>query len=276
MLEAGKHHSLRIVTVKDDVLTVDAGQFGEIEVINNDLIIKYKAGEFADVFLLPESEGSVKGFLGKAIANLGEFARLRVVANSEFGTFFDIGIEKDLFCPFQEQKTDLEINHYYNVYVYLDETTNRLAASTKIEKFISDEKPELQELQNAEVFILNKSQLGYNAIVENKHHGLIYDNQVFTELKPGQRLIAVIKKIRDDNKIDLRLFKNDHVDISSFEELILNYLKSHDGTMHLNDESEPEDIYNTFGISKKNFKKALGALYRKKKIDLKETVVRML
>lgn len=276
MYEAGKHHNLRIISVKDDIITFDAGQFGEIEVVNNDLIIKYKAGETADVFLLPESDGSVKGFLGKAIAGLGEFARLRVVSNTEYGSFFDIGIEKDLFCPFQEQKTDLEINHYYIVYVYLDETTNRLAASTKIEKFILDEKPELQEMQNAEILILNKTQLGYNAIVENKYHGLLYENEIFTELKPGQKLNAVIKKIREDNKIDLRLFKNDHADISGFETMIINYLKSHDGQMHLNDESEPEDIYETFGISKKNFKKALGALYRKKIIDLKSTNVKLL
>ncbi len=275
MFEAGKHHSLRIISVKDDILTFDAGQFGEIEVVNNDLIIKYTAGETADVFLLPEPDGSVKGFLGKAIANLGEFARLRVVSNTDHGSFFDIGIEKDLFCPFQEQKTDLEINHYYSVYVYLDETTNRLAVSTKIDKYILDEKPELEEMQNAEIFILNKSQLGYNAIVENKYHGLIYDNEVFTELKPGQKLNAVIKKIRDDNKIDLRLFKNDHVDISSFEVMILDYLKAHDGQMHLNDESEPEEIYEVFGISKKNFKKALGALYRKKRVDLKDTNVKL-
>jgi len=276
MPEAGKSQSLKVTKVNGDIITFDAGEFGEIEVINNDLILKFKEGQSADVFLLPDTNGTVKGFLGKALVNAGEFARLKVVSNTQFGTFFDMGLEKDLFCPFAEQKTEMEINFYYTVYVYIDSETNRLVASTKIDKFISDEKPELLESQSVEIFILNKSQLGYNAVVANKYHGLLYDNEVFSELKPGHKVNAIIKKIREDNKIDLRLYKNDHSDIEEFENMILEYMKAHDGQMHLNDESEPEEIYKVFGISKKNFKKALGGLYRKGTIDLKDTIIKIL
>lgn len=276
MIEAGKTNSLKIIRIKDDILTVDAEQFGEIDVINNDLVLKYTLDQNVDVFLLPETDGSVKGFLGNAFANAGEFAKLKVVANSDIGTFFDIGLEKDLFCPFKEQKSELEINHYYLVYVYIDEETNRITASTKFEKFISNEQPPYSEDDNVNILIINKSQLGYNAIVENKYQGLLYENEVFSELKPGQKLNAIIKKVRDDNKIDLRVFRNDHNDISEFETMIIEYMTAHDGKMHLNDESAPEDIYETFGISKKNFKKALGGLYRKSIIDLKDTSVKLL
>lgn len=276
MPEAGKSQSLKVTKVNGDIITFDAGEFGEIEVINNDLILKFKEGQSADVFLLPDTNGTVKGFLGKALVNAGEFARLKVVSNTQFGTFFDMGLEKDLFCPFAEQKTEMEINFYYTVYVYIDSESNRLVASTKIDKFISDEKPELLESQSVEIFVLNKSQLGYNAVVANKYHGLLYDNEVFSELKPGHKVNAIIKKIREDNKIDLRLYKNDHSDIEEFENMILEYMKAHDGQMHLNDESEPEEIYKVFGISKKNFKKALGGLYRKGTIDLKDTIIKIL
>lgn len=275
MPEAGKNNNLRVTKANGDQISFDAGEYGEIIVTNNDLILKYAEGQFADVFLLPDSEG-IKGFIGKAYANAEEFARLKVVANTQFGSFFDLGIEKDLFCPFAEQKTPLEINSYYSVYIYIDDETNRLTASTRLEKFISEEKPELAELQSVNILILNKSQLGYNAIVENKYYGLLYDNEVFQELKPGQKHNAIIKKIREDNKIDLRLYRNDHNDISEFETMILNYLREHKGKMNLNDESDPQDIYDVFGISKKNFKKALGALYRKEFIDLKDKNVKLL
>lgn len=275
MIQIGRVNKLKVTGVDGDILTFDAGEFGEIKALNNDLVIKYKEGDIVDIFLYPDSD-VIKGSIGEAYANLGEFAKLRVVSNTKIGTFFDWGIEKDLFCPFKEQKTNLEVNNYYLVYVYLDEETNRIAASTKIEKFITDEVPDVEEQQTVNIFILNKSQLGYNAIVENKYRGLLYNNEVFTELKSGQKLKAVVKKVREDNKIDLRLFKNDHNDISNFEEMIIDYLKAHGGKMSINDESDPETIYKVFGISKKNFKKALGALYRKEIIDLKNTKVELL
>jgi len=276
MPEVGKNNSLKVIKVNGDLITVDAGEYGELNLINNDLILKYTVGQYTEVFLLPDSENTIKGFLGNSYVNAEEFARLKVIANTKYGSFFDMGIEKDLFCPFAEQKKPLEVNSYYFVYVYIDEITNRLTASTRIEKFISQEKPDLTEKQSVSIVILNKSQLGYNAIVENKYSGLLYDNEVFKELKAGQKYNAIVRKIREDNKIDLRLYKNDHNDISQFETMILKYLNSHEGKMSLNDESDPQDIYDVFEISKKNFKKALGALYRKGLIDLKDKNVKLL
>lgn len=276
MIQPGKNCQLTITEVNGDILTVDAGEYGNLQITNNDLVLKYKTGQIIDVFLYPDLDEGLKGFLGRAFAQTEEFVRLRVVANTKFGSFLDLGLEKDILCPFSEQKLSMELNHYYLVYIYIDELTNRLAASAKIDKFISTDAPELTEGDNVEIVILNKSPLGYNAVVANKYSGLLYDNEIFSELRPGQKTNAIIKKIREDNKIDLRLFRNDNHDINNFEKLIIDYLNAHDGKMHINDESEPEEIYKVFGISKKNFKKALGALYRKEIIDLKDTDVKLL
>jgi predicted RNA-binding protein (virulence factor B family) len=268
MLEIGKAHKLKVIKTNGDLLTLDAEEHGLLEVINNDLVLKYKEGDVIDIFLYNDNDRKLIGTIGKAYADVGEFAKLKVVSNTKIGSFLDWGIEKDLLCPFSEQKQELVVNHFYTFYVYLDELTDRAVATMKFEKFILDEAPELEEMQNVEVIILNKSQLGYNAVVENKYAGLFYDNEVFTELKPGQKLNAIVKKIRDDNKIDLRLFKNDYSDISNFEKMLLEYLEDNNGIMKITDESDPELIYKTFGISKKNFKKALGALYKKELVNL--------
>ena len=272
----GKNVKLKIAEVKADIIIFETEDFGEIQAENNDLIIKYKKDQEVEVFIYPENENTVKAFIGSAYAQVNEFARLKVVAITQHGVFMDFGLEKDIFCPFAEQKTKMEINKYYTVFIYFDNIKNWLVASANIEKFLSEQVPDLAENDEVSIIIINKSPLGYNAIVENKYQGLLYSNEVFGELKQGETTKAIIKKIREDNKIDLRLFKNDASDISKFEQQIIEYLKKHDGKMNINDKSEPEEIYRTFGISKKNFKKALGALYRKNIIDLKDSLVKLL
>ncbi|MBN2777310.1 MAG: GntR family transcriptional regulator [Bacteroidales bacterium] len=276
MIEPGKTHNLEIIKTEGNTLTFNAIELGLIEVENNDLVLKYKVGDKEDVFLYYDNDNKIYGFLGRPIAEVGEFAQLKLISNTSIGSFFDWGIDKDLFCPFAEQKNKPEINKYYVVYIYIDPLTNRAVASMKYEKFFSEEKPELTEGQSVNTMILNKSQLGYNAVVNNKYQGLFYENETFKELKPGSKIQAIVHKIREDNKIDLRIFKNDASDISEFENMILEYIKNNNGRMSINDDSAPELIYKTFGISKKNFKKALGSLYRKEIIDLSDTTIILL
>ena len=276
MLEIWKTHNLKVIKSIDDKFIVDAEEHGEIEVINNDLVLQFASGEIAEVFLYLDQEKNVVGAHGKPLAEPGEYAFLRLISNSSIGAFFDWGLDKDLYCPFREQKQEMNVNHYYLVYIYIDEETNRAAASSKYEKFLSTEEHDLEANQTVSAMILNKSPLGYNAVVNNKYQGLFFENEVFSELKPGQKINAIIKNVREDFKLDLRVFKNDGSDIASFEEKILNYLESHDNKMHINDESEPELIYHTFGISKKNFKKALGGLYKKGLVDLSTNAVKLI
>ncbi len=276
MLQIWKTHQLEIIKVKGDKFIVNAEEHGEIEVLNNDLVFQFKPGDKTDIFLHTDTENNIVGTHGKPIAEPGEFAYLKLVSNSSIGSFLDWGLEKDLFCPFREQKQEMKVNHYYLVYIYIDHETNRAVASTKYERFLSSEEHDLIEGQKVNAMILNKSQLGYNAVVNNKYQGLFYKNEVFSELKPGKKITAIIKNVREDFKLDLRLFKNDGSDIEKFEEMIISYLQNHDNKMHINDDSEPELIYHTFGISKKNFKKALGGLYKKGLVDLSTNAVKLI
>lgn len=275
MIEIGKNNKLKIISINDNILKLDAEEYGTLEVENTDLFLSYKSNQFVDVFIIPENE-TIKAYLGSAYTSINEFSYLCAVDNTNVGAFFDIGIEKDLLCPFKEQKTKIEIDKYYIVYTYIDESTNRLVASTKFENYLSTEKPQYNERDEVNILIINKTNLGYKAIVENKHIGLLYDNKVFANLKIGNRYKAIVTKVREDDKIDLQLYKNDSNDILAFENLIIDYLKKHNGKMLINDDTDPKIIYDTFGISKKNFKKAIGALYRKQLIDLQDEHIKLI
>lgn len=277
MVEAWKSQILRIVKVEDEKLFFDAEQFGEVEVQNTDLVMKYEVGQTEMVYLYYDSNGQIAGCLGEPLANIGEFAYLTCVANTKYGSFLDWGIDKDLFCPFKEQKEDLVRDESYVVYIYVDEDTNRAVASTKFNKFLhSDERPQLEEQQKVKALVARRTNLGFNLIVENKYVGILYSNEVFCDLQIGDQIDVIVKKIRDDNKLDLRMYRNDHNDISNFEKKIIDYLKKHKGEMSICDNSEPEIIYDAFGISKKNFKKALGALYKKKIVELNDNCVKLI
>jgi predicted RNA-binding protein (virulence factor B family) len=142
MPELGKTNQLTIIKIVGDVLTLDAKEFGNIDIMNDDLVFKYNVGQVIEVFLYLDSEGTVAASFDKGFANVAEFARLKVVAVTKFGAFMDWGIAKDLLCPFKEQKADLVIGSFYNVYIYVDDLTKRIVATTKFEKFICTDKPE--------------------------------------------------------------------------------------------------------------------------------------
>lgn len=263
MITIGKNNKLKILEIDEDKLILDAENLGKITAINNDFIIKYKKGDIIDVFLYPD-EKEIKAVIGNAFVTVGEFAFLEVIANTKIGSFFDIGIEKDLFCPFSEQRIPLVLNNYYVAFFFIDEKTNRITASTKLEKFLSQNKALYKENESVNIIITSKSDFGYSAIVDNNYKGFLYSNEVFTEIKVGQKYKAYVKKIREDNKIDLKIIRNDHEDIELFERKIINFLKNNDNKMCFNDNSSAEEIRQNFEMSKKNFKKTIGALYRKK------------
>ena len=264
----GKNLRLKIVDVKNDELYVDTISEGILKTKNNDLIIKYKSGDFAEFFLLPDGKQKPILMMGKALVQVNEFARLKVLDVRPKIAKVDIGLDQPIICEKDDQNVRLEKNKYYNFYIFYDSQSNRLKASMHIEKYIEVEPTGISENDDVEIFILAKTNLGYKAIVNHKYLGMLYENEVFSELYPGAKTKAIIKKIREDNKIDLRLFRNDGNDIEAFENKILNYLKKRGGSMSITDNSDPEIIYATFGFSKKNFKKAIGSLYRKNLIDL--------
>ena len=193
---------------------------------------------------------------------------------NKFGAFLDWGLEKNLLVPFREQRKNMEPGRSYIVYIYLDEKTQRIVATAKIEKHLNDLAPEFEPDQEVDLMILNRTDLGYNALINNTHTGVLYENEVFQTLNVGQKLKGFIRKVREDEKIDLYLTKSGYEQIDDISKDILKELEYNDGFIELTDKSSPQDIYDTFAISKKNFKKAIGNLYKNKLVTLEKNGIR--
>jgi len=228
-----------------------------------------------DVFVYRDSEDRIIATTQTPLAMVGDFAFLKVVGTTPVGAFLDWGLQKDLLVPFKEQRYRMKEGQSYVVFIYLDEDTDRVAASSKLNKFLNYEPAAYSEGEEVSLLIFEKNDLGYQAIINNAHAGMIYENEVFQPVQIGQQLTGFVSKIRSDGKIDLALQKTGYKNIDPIITLILNYLKEHDGKMNITDKSEPELIHATFGISKKNFKKALGALYKEKIIDIGKDFIKL-
>jgi len=276
MDELGKYNELKVVKELDFGVYLDGGEMGEILLPIRQVPPKTDIDDIIEVFLYKDSEDRLIATTKEPFAIVEEFAVMRVVEVNKTGAWLDWGLDKHLLVPFREQKQDMEEGKFYLVYVYVDHETQRLVASSKLDKFLDNVPPEYEEGQEVNLLISNQSDIGYVAVINNLHSGLLYKNEVFQKLKRGQKIAGYIKKIREDEKIDLILQKPGYDKIDSIAQSILRKLKDSGGEIALGDKSSPEDIYATFEISKKDFKKAIGKLYREKKIliDKEEITLR--
>jgi predicted RNA-binding protein (virulence factor B family) len=201
---------------------------------------------------------------------MDEFGVLRVNYTNQFGAFLDWGLEKDLFVPFKEQARPMEKGKRYLVFAYIDEKTNRIVASSKTNQFLSNENLTVTEGDEVALIISHITELGINVIINDIHKGLLYKDQVYDDIRLGDRMIGYIKTIRPDAKIDVSLQKLGYQNIEPNAEKILLELRASRGFLRLNDNSHPEDIKTVLKMSKKTFKKAIGALYKDKLIDIKD------
>ncbi|HEY5139385.1 MAG TPA: S1-like domain-containing RNA-binding protein, partial [Methylococcales bacterium] len=231
-------------------------------------------GDTLEVFVYVDSEGHLAATTKMPLTQVDEIAWLKVVSLNYVGAFLDWGLPKDLLVPFSEQHHEMEVGRSYLVKVFLDDK-NRIAATTKIDRFISDESVDFEAGQKVSLIIAEQTELGFKAIVNNTHWGLLYQNELFQPLRKGQKLDGYIKKIRDDQKIDLSLHHPGYGKVVSLTDHILIKLKENDGVLMLSDKSPPEAIYAAFGVSKKVFKQAIGALYKKKLITLDKSGIRL-
>ncbi|MDX9769340.1 MAG: S1-like domain-containing RNA-binding protein [Tenuifilaceae bacterium] len=275
MAEIGKTNNLRVVKKISIGCYLDGGEHGEILIPRRYVPEDIKVDEYIDVFIYFDSEDRIIATTEEPKIKLGEIAMLKVVSVTHAGAFLDWGLPKDIFVPFKEQKQRMEVDKWYIVALYIDYETNRLAASAKVDKFIDNTPPEYEVGQEVDILIYNKTDLGYSAIVNNAHWGVIYENEVFRHLSRGKQLKAYIKKIRDDEKIDLILQKPGYEKVDDISKSILDKLEKNNGVLWLTDKSAPEEIYGLLGISKKVFKKAIGALYKAKLITLEEKGIRL-
>jgi predicted RNA-binding protein (virulence factor B family) len=276
MAEIGKINHLEVVKEVDFGIYLDGGDLGEILMPKRYVPEGIQPEDMIDAFIYLDSEDRLVATTEKPFAMVEEFALLEVISVTPVGAFLNWGLPKDLFVPFREQRQPMEEGKKYLVYVYVDTNTKRIAASSKIEQYLDNIPVDYDLDEEVDLIIVNETDLGYNAIIDNSHFGILYKNEVFQPLNPGDRVQGYIKKIRTDGKIDLRLEKIGYEKISSFVDRILAELQKNKGFLPLTDKSSPEEIYQTFKISKKNFKVAIGALYKKRFIALEDNGIRLL
>ena len=275
MVEIGKTNKLKINREVDFGVYLDGENYGEILMPKKYLAENYKIDDFVEVFVYLDSEDRIIATTENPYAMVGDFALLKVVAVSSFGAFLDWGLIKDLLVPFNQQKQEMEEGKSYIVYVYFDEKSERIAASSKLDKFLDKQPVNFQEGQEVNLLICNQTDIGYKAIINNTHWGVLYKNEVFQTLKTGQKIKGYIKKIREDNKIDLNLYKQGYEKVDDSLNKIIDILKKHDGFIAVTDKSSPEIIYKMFGISKKTYKKIIGALYKKRLISIEKAGIKL-
>lgn len=275
MVEIGKVNTLEVVRETDNGFYLDGRELGEILMPRKFITDEVRTQGWADVFVYTDSEDRLVATTEKPFAMVGEFAFLKVVGTSKFGAFLDWGLPKNLLVPFGEQRAKMTENGNYLVYVYLDLLTNRIAASAKINKYLDNTPPEYTPGQEVQLLIAEETDLGYKAIVNNLHWGMLYRDQLYQEIEPGQRMVGYVNKIRDDEKIDLLAEKPGYEKVDAISQKILDELKQNRGFMAVSDKTSPDMINAMFGISKKNFKKAIGSLYKQRLITFDSDGIRL-
>ena len=275
MVEIGNYNELELVKFVDFGAYLDS-EDGEIL-----LPLKYvpegaQLGDRLRVFIYRDSEDRMIATTLQPKATVGQFATLRAKDANQFGAFMDWGLEKDLFVPFNNQRYPIETGKDYVVYIYLDDSSDRIVGSTKLNKYLQEADDTLQEGQEVTVLVTNPSDLGYNVIINGKYAGVLYHNEIFRDLAEGTETTGYIKKLRDDRKIDVSLQKAGFAEIQDASSVILQKLKSSGGTLPLSDSSIPEEIYQLLGMSKKTFKKAIGTLYRNGRIRLHNSSIELI
>jgi len=231
---------------------------------------QYAIGDEIIVFVYLDHEERPVATTLEPYILLDEFGLLRVNYVNQFGAFLDWGLEKDIFVPFKEQARPMEKGKRYLVYAYMDEKTNRIVASSKTNQFLNNDNLTVTVGDEVDLIISHITEVGINVIINDQHKGLLYKDEVFDDIKPGDRMIGYIKNIRPDHKIDVTLQKFGYSKVEPNAEKILNELRASRGFLRLNDNSHPEDIKTVLKMSKKTFKKAIGSLYKDKLIEIKD------
>jgi uncharacterized protein len=274
--DIGKLNKLRVVKEVEFGIYLDGQELGEILMPRRYVPANCKPEDMVDAFVYCDSDDRIIATTEKPYVMVGEFALLEVVSVNTIGAFLNWGLPKDLLVPYSEQKQKMEEHKSYIVYVYLDSNSRRIVASAKLDKFLDNLPPEYQVGQCVDLLICSSTDLGYNSIIENRHWGMLYKNEVFQTLNKGQKLKGYIKKIREDEKIDLSLQKLGYEKIDDMLQAFIGKLKEQGGFIEVTDKSSAEMIYHLFGVSKKTYKKTVGALYKMRLINIEDKGIRIL
>ncbi|HTN30596.1 MAG TPA: S1-like domain-containing RNA-binding protein, partial [Pseudomonas sp.] len=232
-------------------------------------------GDWLNVFVYLDSEDRPIATTLKPKAEVGGFASLKVAEINRIGLFLDWGLPKDLLLPHSEEKRPLQVGDYCVVYVYLDPRTRRITATARLDRYLDQTPARYERGQPVELLVAEKTDLGFKAIINNSHWGLIHKNEVFKFLRPGSRETGYIREVRDDGKISLSLQPPPEQVRDSLGEQILEKLRANGGSLPLGDKSDPQLIAQHFGVSKGNFKKAIGGLYKQGLIQIHDDQIEL-
>ncbi len=274
MITIGHEYELDVVKKVEFGFYLDAENLGEVLLPNRFAPPDLAVGDYLVVFLYRDSEDRLVATTQTPKACVGQFAYLKVVANTDVGAFLDWGLDKDVLAPFNEQHRPMQVGHSYLVYLYLDKNDGRIVASSRIDKFLDDECHDVKPRQAVKLIIANSTELGYKAIVNHRCWGVLYKNEVFQRLSFGQSIDGFIKHIRADGKIDLSL-QSGRQTRDKYADLILEYLNQNNGFAAVHDKSDPRLISKLFGMSKGAFKKTIGGLYKQRIITIEKDGIRL-
>ncbi|ETN95325.1 CvfB family protein [Zhouia amylolytica] len=270
MIKIGEYNTLEILRLTSVGLFLGDEEENDILLPNKYVPENYEIGDKLKVFCyLDHDERPVATTLKPKII-LNNFALLQAVEVNEIGAFMDWGLEKHLFVPYREQARKMEKGKWYLVYLYMDEETDRLVASSKTNNFISNEELSVEKFEEVDLIVSRHTEMGVEVIINQRHKGLVYENEIYSDLHLGDRLKGVVKKIRDDHKIDISLQQIGYKNIEPTAQKILKELEDNNGFLGLHDKSDADLIKEMLGMSKKSFKKAIGSLYKQKLIQIKE------
>jgi predicted RNA-binding protein (virulence factor B family) len=276
MAELGRVNRLKIIRTVEFGVYLDAQNLGEILMPIRYVPSGSKEGDEVEVFISLDSEDRLIATTDKPVAMVGEFGYMEVVGESQYGAFVDWGLMKDLFVPFREQKLKMEQGRSYLIRVYIDKETNRIAGSGRIERFLDNTPPDFEVGQEVDLYIYSESEMGFSAIINNTHTGILYHSELFKVVRKGMRTKGFIKKIREDDKIDLSLepigYKKKIDDLS---QRVLDALAKSNGFLALSDKTDPDVIYNALDMSKKNFKKSIGSLFKAGLITISDEGIKL-
>ncbi len=266
MATIGQRAELNVIRFVDFGLYLDAGKLGEVLLPRKYVPEGAREGDRLTVFLYHDSEGRPVATTEEPYAEVGEFAALRVISVTKDGAFLDWGVTRALFVPFREQKRRFREGEWVVVYLYIDEQTGRAVGSSRLNRFLNCSADLFQEGELVDLLLYDQTELGFKAVINQRADGLLYHSEQIVPLRIGDEIEGYIAKIREDGKIDLALQLPGHEKVLHFAEELLRAVQEAGGVLPYGDSSSPEEIRERFGVSKKTFKKAAGALFKERKV----------
>lgn len=271
----GDYNNLEIVKRVSFGLYLDGDEDGEILLPAKYVPDGYDIGDIIKVFVYLDNEERLVATTEEPLAKVGDFALLRVAWTNDYGAFLDWGLLKDLFVPFSEQEGKMVKGNSYLVYVTIDRKSYRIYASARLDKFLSRTKPPYETDEEVDIIVWRRTDLGWKVIVNGNHSGLVFANEVFRDLKTGDRLKGYVKRVRTDGKIDIALQRHGVAGDDESSMRLLSAIEAQRGFLPLNDNSSPDEIYSMLGMSKKAFKRAAGKLYKQRLIIIDDDGLRL-